>query len=284
MKAGLSVWEMVKEAVIALGGKTTSKDIKVYIKKKYGDINEGTINCQILACSVNSKSRIHWPENKKPRIANGHYDFLYTLGNGKVALYDPQIHGVWEIRKDGNGVLMVCKVEEGLKEFPETDVVMSSSASLRESLGNDTCEMMFPLESHLRDFIVQNLSSIKIHNKSLMLYVNENGVDGVEYRTDVGIIDILAIDDENNFVIFELKLSRGNDQTLGQLLRYMGWVEENIAHDKKVHGVIVAKTIDEKLRYAMKKTQDVILYEYEIDFKITPINVNGRATISPVVS
>lgn len=276
MKAGLAVWEMVKEAVNALGGKTTSKEIKSYIKKKYGTVNEGTINCQILACSVNSNSRIHWPENKKPRIANGHYDFLFTLGNGKVELYDAQKHGIWEIRRDENGFLSVGRVGEEDTEHQMS--VNSSKANISEYATNDTiaCEMMFPLESHLRDFIVQNLSSIKIHEKALQLYVDENGIDGVEYRTDVGIIDILAIDDNDNFVIFELKLSRGNDQTLGQLLRYMGWVEENMAHDKKVHGVIVAKTIDEKLRYAMKKTQDVILYEYEIDFKITPISLNEK--------
>lgn len=276
MKAGLAVWEMIKEAVNALGGKTTSKEIKSYIKKKYGAVNEGTINCQILACSVNSNSRIHWPENKKPRIANGNYDFLFTLGSGKVELYDPQKHGIWEIRKDDDGLLSVCKVgDEGANyHAPATTAQVGLPAD--DASDATACEMMFPLESHLRDFIVQNLSSIKIHEKALQLYVDENGIDGVEYRTNVGIIDILAVDEDNNFVIFELKLSRGNDQTLGQLLRYMGWVEENMAHDKKVHGVIVAKTIDEKLRYAMKKTQDVILYEYEIDFKIRPVLLNEK--------
>jgi hypothetical protein len=40
------------------------------------------------------------PENQKPRIANDKYDFLYTVGRGTVALYDPIKHGIWEIADD----------------------------------------------------------------------------------------------------------------------------------------------------------------------------------------
>ncbi|WFD09779.1 endonuclease NucS domain-containing protein [Tepidibacter hydrothermalis] len=129
-------------------------------------------------------------------------------------------------------------------------------------------EYTFPFEKHLRDFIVQNLDTIKFRGKTLNLYVDDNETDGVEYRTGVGIIDVLAVDEEGNFVIFELKLSRGNDATLGQVLRYMGWVETHISNGKKVSGIIVAKSIDEKLKYAVSQIKNVSLFEYEIDFKI----------------
>ncbi|MED1949908.1 endonuclease NucS domain-containing protein [Brevibacillus centrosporus] len=62
---------------------------------------------------------------------------------------------------------------------------------------------------------------------------------------DVGRIDILTIDQDDNFVVFELKLNKGMDSAMGQLLRYMGWVKSELAPDKEVLGVIVAGEIDE---------------------------------------
>jgi RecB family endonuclease NucS len=63
-----------------------------------------------------------------------------------------------------------------------------------------------------------------VYGKTLSLYQDETGRDGIENRTDVGPIDILAVDTEGNFVVFELKLSRGPDYAMGQIARYMGWV------------------------------------------------------------
>ena len=74
------VWQMIKEVVENLGGKATYTEIKDYIRNKYGEMNERTINCQIIVCTVNHPSRIHYPENKKPRIANARYDFLFSTG------------------------------------------------------------------------------------------------------------------------------------------------------------------------------------------------------------
>ena len=87
-------------------------------------------------------------------------------------------------------------------------------------------------------------------------------------------MNLQYIDEEDNFIIFELKLSRGNDATLGQILRYMGWVKANIAGDKEVHGVIVAKSIDDKLKYAVTQVRNITLFEYEINFSINPVSFN----------
>jgi hypothetical protein len=43
---------MIKEAVENLGGKATYSEIKDYIRNKYGEVNESTINCQIIVCTV----------------------------------------------------------------------------------------------------------------------------------------------------------------------------------------------------------------------------------------
>lgn len=250
------VRQMIKEAVENLGGKASYSEIKDYIWKKYGDVNEGTINCQIISCTVNHPSRIHYPVNQKPRKANDpNYDFLFSPTKGIVELYDPEKHGTWEIRMDDTGKLIVAQT--GLEEH--------------EELTEKEKDLLFPLESHLRDFIAQNIEAIKVDGRSLKLYTDNDGRDGVEYPTDVGRIDILAIDEEGTFVVFELKLSRGADKAIGQLLKYMGWVKENLAKDKKVKGVIVAKSVDEELKYAVAVIPDITLFEYAVRFDLRKV-------------
>jgi RecB family endonuclease NucS len=123
----------------------------------------------------------------------------------------------------------------------------------------------FALEDQLRDFIAFNLSLI---DSDLSIYVSDDGISGVEFSTEVGRIDILAIDKDGGFVVIELKLSRGEDATLGQIQRYMGWVKQKLAGDSAVRGVIIAKSISVKLKYAILATKDISLYEYTVTFGI----------------
>lgn len=105
------VWEMVKEAVEFCSGEATNADIRDFIHTRYGAVNDNTINCQILTCTVNAPSRINWPENQKPRIANKRYDFLYKIGRGHVVTYEPEKHGIWAIQYNDEGKLAAVQVE-----------------------------------------------------------------------------------------------------------------------------------------------------------------------------
>ena len=89
----------------------------------------------------------------------------------------------------------------------------------------------FALEHHLQGFIAKGIEKIPFGRK-LKLYEDSDGRNGVEYPTDTGRIDILAVsdDDDQDFFVIELKLSRGSDQAIGQLMRYMSWVKENLAN------------------------------------------------------
>lgn len=137
---------------------------------------------------------------------------------------------------------------------------------------NESIEPSFALEYQLRDFIAQNLAAILVQGKKLCLYVDPAGRDGIEYPSAVGPIDILAVDDAGALVVFELKRARSPDQAIGQLARYMGWARQTIARDREVHGVIVAKEIGEKLRYAASVLPGVSLFEYEVEFHLRPAN------------
>lgn len=150
----------------------------------------------------------------------------------------------------------VAEPEEGLQEVIE---------ATRDG------EAYFTLEYQLRDFLAANIETIKVNGRNLKLYVDPTGRDGIEYPTPTGPIDILAVDiATEEFIPFELKRSGAPDRAIGQLARYMGWLKVTLAQDKGVHGVIVAKSISDNLRYAVKAVPDVSLFEYEVSFKLNP--------------
>ena len=102
----------------------------------------------------------------------------------------------------------------------------------------------------------------------------KDGRKGVEYSLDGGRIDILAIDSNNRLVVIELKLSRGRNKALGQLLYYMGWVDANLA-DKPCRGIIVASEISKELEIAVSRTSDVSLFKYRMSFSVEPVETNA---------
>lgn len=250
----ISVWQMIKEAVENLNGKATYSEIKNYIHSKWNNVNEKTINAQIIVMSVNQPSRIHYPENKKPRISNSQYDILFSIGRGEVVLYKPEEQGIWEIFENEFGGL-------GIRQINNEEI----DSGLQEEI-QENSNYLFPIEANLRDFLIKNLNTFK--GSKLKLFEDENGRDGKEYPTEVGPIDILTVDDEGNFIVFELKLSKGADKAVGQLLRYMGWIKMKLAKDKKVKGVLVANKMDEKIKYAILSTNDIELFEYELKFEL----------------
>jgi Endonuclease NucS C-terminal domain len=86
----------------------------------------------------------------------------------------------------------------------------------------------FSLEYQLRDFLAANLSVVVVDGKRLRLFVDAAGHDGIEYPSAVGPIDILAVDNDGSFFVFELKRANSPDRAMGQLARYMGWVKQTI--------------------------------------------------------
>lgn len=107
------IWQMIKEAVENINGQISYSDIKEYINGKWSDINQDKINAQIIVLTVNHGSRIHYPENHRPRLTNSNssYDLLFKIARGKVEKYDINKHGIWEIYKDAAEKLRIKKFE-----------------------------------------------------------------------------------------------------------------------------------------------------------------------------
>jgi len=99
--------------------------------------------------------------------------------------------------------------------------------------------------------------------------IEEDGHFSQQFPTGIGKIDILAKDKETKqYVVIELKKGQTSDDTVGQLTRYMGWLEEHKTGGKLTLGIIIAAQYDKRLYYALKKLKDVEVYLYKVDFKL----------------
>ncbi len=130
-------------------------------------------------------------------------------------------------------------------------------------------ESQFAYETDLRDYLASNLHIIE---NCLKLYVSESGERGVEYiipKTQRRI-DILAIDKNNDFVVIELKVSRGYEKTIGQALYYQSIVK-NTFDVEKVRIILIAREISEELRMGTKYLPDVQLFEYQLSLTLNQI-------------
>ena len=121
----------------------------------------------------------------------------------------------------------------------------------------------------MRDFLAKNLTLIET---GLRLYQDE-GISGVEFPVGGRFIDILAIDKQNNYVVIELKVSKGYDRVIGQLLRYMAWIEKNQAEPtQKIRGIIIAREISEDLHLATSRILEIELFEYDLSVTLRKVN------------
>ena len=206
------------------------------------------------------------------------WDSSYTTSLRKgyiVELFEK--HGIFDEFRDKHWPLGVTsageKERQRLVRIKERYTAFLAGSAPVDCPEDEAEELLFPLESHLRDFIAANIGSIKVQGSSLHLYVDSVGRNGVEYPSGVGPIDVLAEDQNGNLVVFELKLSKGPDRAVGQALRYMGWVAKHLAQGKKVSGVIVAHEIDEKLKYAVDAVPNITVFEYAVRFDLRQVGL-----------
>jgi len=127
----------------------------------------------------------------------------------------------------------------------------------------------FAMEKHLEHFLVQNWPQTDL-GKRFDIYEEDGESVGQQYETDTGPVDILAVSkDKKQLLIIELKKGRASDSVVGQILRYMGYVQEELAEEgQSVIGAIIALEDDQRIRRALKMTPNIEFYRYQISFKL----------------
>ena len=73
-------------------------------------------------------------------------------------------------------------------------------------------------------------------------------------------------------MVIELKVSRGYDRVVGQLLRYMAWIKKNLADpSQSVRGVIIARELSDDLLLAASQVQGIRLYNYKMSVSLSQV-------------
>lgn len=240
-----------------LAGQIISRDQVIsWFRENYPKIKLGTISAHFLKMSVNAPSRIHYSVNP-----NGDDDLFYQIDGSHFRLYEKE--------KDSPPIYVKSLVDnERGKQLDDSDDAVEELSQPTE----------FAYESDLRDFLAKNLTIIE---SGLRLYQDE-GISGIEFPVGGRFIDILAIDKQNNYVVVELKVSKGYDRVIGQLLRYMAWIEMHHAEPaQNVRGIIIAREISDDLHLATTKIPDVELFEYDLSVSLRKVNKQkGNSTQS----
>lgn len=107
----------------------------------------------------------------------------------------------------------------------------------------------FVLESGLEEAVKANLKQLKLRLADVSIQQQCN------LGLGIGRTDLICLDEQDDFVVLELKAVHSSDSVVGQILRYMGYVRENWAEKtgKKVGGIILTPSYDEQLRLAAKE-------------------------------
>lgn len=176
------------------------------------------------------------------------------------------------LKNSAGSIGTVCDIS-GYRE--EIEQLLALNAPISPIISSDeTIEdpSAFALEKHLEDFLVANWAQTAL-GREYDIYEEEGEIIGQQYATtDTGRIDILAIrKDKKELLVVELKKGRASDTVVGQVLRYMGYVAQELAEpDQTVKGVIIAQEDDQKIRRALPVVPNVNFYRYQVSFKLVP--------------
>lgn len=127
----------------------------------------------------------------------------------------------------------------------------------------------FAMEKHLEEFLILNWAQTEL-GKDFDIYSEDGEPIGQQYQTDTGPVDVLAISkDKKRLLVVELKKGRASDSVVGQVLRYMGYVQEELAEaGQTVEGVIIALDDDQRIRRALAIVPSITFYRYQVNFKL----------------
>lgn len=240
------VRELMREMVLDLGlqpGEQLAREqVLEWFRTRYPLVKHGTVSAHLVRMSTNNPSRLH--HKLRP---DGSDNLFFYIDSGRVRLYNAESDPPPITVSNPSGP------ESPHSEAVDQGVVESSQ---------------FAYEHDLRDFLAKNLDKIE---SGLRLYDDE-GITGIEFPAGGRFIDILARDSSGGYAVIELKVSKGYDRALGQLLRYMGWVQKHQAEPgAKVRGIIVAREITEDLKLACAQVPGISLFEYQLSVKLHPV-------------
>ncbi|GMV44089.1 MAG: hypothetical protein AMXMBFR64_58050 [Myxococcales bacterium] len=157
---------------------------------------------------------------------------------------------------------------EGTGPFPPPPVNPDNDSNVRAAGATS-----FALERQIEDFLLENWDRTPLATDWRIYSTPDEPEAGNQFPTSIGRIDILAIHkSEPRYLVIELKRNQSSDQTVGQALRYLGWVKKHLATSgQSVEALIIAHTIGTDLQYAVSTIPSVSAMTYAIEFRLSPL-------------
>ncbi len=234
--------DMIASMGLTPGQPFTREQAVQWFAEHYPNVKQGTVAAHLVRLSTNVPTRLQYSAR-----VDGSDDKFFKIDSSHFRLYEPG--------RDPTPISeLTPTVEEPSEAMPEASEE-------------------FAYEHDLRDYLARNLHVIE---PSLKLYTEE-GITGVEFPVGGRYIDILAVDHAGSYVVIELKVSKGYDRVVGQLLRYVSWIKKNHAEPGQgVRGIIIAKQISEDLRLACSELPSISLYEYSLSVAVNRVALDSQ--------
>lgn len=221
------------------------QDAIEWFETHYPKIRRNTVTAHVEGMATNNGS--HRKHHRSIRPGRDEWNLFFKEGRNRFRLWN--------------------KDTDPAPEYGDTAEIASPEVVTDEP--NDSGDRAFAYERDLQNYLAKNLSLLE---QGLKLYQDDDEqYDGVEFPAGNRYIDILAVGADRAFVVIELKVSRGHDRTVGQLLRYMAWVRDNLSKGEPLRGIIVANEISEDLKLASSMVSSIQLVEYEISFSLRQV-------------
>ena len=231
------------------------------IEQKYSD---GTQTAQIHRVKKVEESY----GNLDERFANGTYEDViaslqYSTSDERANKPNPS-----KIKFDGNIRNNLQSYKNAVvryRKFLNDNGFQGGSSEAREFVENadmplsqaESTQERFSLERDMQAALRRNIQSL---DPSLKIVD-----DGAERAVNSGLIDITC-EDESAIVVVELKAGKADSRAIGQILGYMGDLQEEEG-GKPVRGILVAHDFDKRAKAAARVVPTLILKRYSIEFK-----------------
>ena len=134
-------------------------------------------------------------------------------------------------------------------------------------------DLRVTLEQYLEDLLAEQWDTLPWADQ--LEYIDRQVVCGT-----LGRIDILARNRTGGeYVVIELKRDQGDDEVVGQVSRYMGWIKQRRADQEGVgvRGIIVAHKATSRLRSAVLPHPNISLYVYQFSVALAPVVATAEA-------
>lgn len=162
--------------------------------------------------------------------------FLFRLDADTFELYDPAKHG--EILSGPTG-----------------------DQAEPEPTAEEAVEVSVSLERDLEEYLSKSLPTLE---PKLELVERQ-------YKTGVGLLDILAKDGNGDPVVIEIKAGEARDSAIGQISGYVAWLGKNRPFGSRVRGMLIAAGFSERAKYASESVPDLRLLRFIVKFEFESV-------------